>query len=85
MNLLDIKTYMCKVKTVSLLQLAAHFDTKPDVARQMLGHWIRKGKVRQRMQCNACIAKCFKYNMESNEVYEWVYHSKQPYKVVKLI
>lgn len=72
MSLLEIKQYLMKVKITSLASISLYFNTDPDTLRQMLGHWIRKGCVRQCLKTPACGSSCGKCSPLITELYEWV-------------
>ena len=73
MGLLEIKRYFLQTKMASLSNLCAHFNNAdPDVLRQMLCHWINKGKIRQGSKTAACGAQCMKCSPLITEIYEWV-------------
>jgi putative ferrous iron transport protein C len=72
MSLLDIKKYLLQVKMTSLASACTYFNIDADLLRQMLGHWIQKGCVRQCMKTPACGSKCGKCVPETTEIYEWV-------------
>jgi hypothetical protein len=72
MSLVEIKQHLMKVKMASLASLCAYFKTDSDLLRQMLGHWIRKGCVRQCMKTAACGRTCMKCSVPAVEIYEWV-------------
>jgi len=44
--LTELKSYLIENKRAPLIDIAHHFDVTPDAVKGMLGHWIRKGKVR---------------------------------------
>ncbi len=72
MNLLDIKQYLVRVKMTSLATLCSYFNCDSELARHMLGHWIRKGKVRQCKKTLNCGVKCMQCSPLVTEIYEWV-------------
>jgi putative ferrous iron transport protein C len=72
MSLLDIKTYLMRVRITSLANLATYFNTNPDVLRGMLSHWLRKGCLRKCQKTAACGGSCFKCDPLITEIYEWV-------------
>lgn len=71
MILTELKAYLVKNKRVALIDIAHHFDATPDAVKGMLGHWIRKGKVRQ-LEGKACNKGCCQCDLASLEIYEWV-------------
>lgn len=72
MSLLDIKKYLMQVRIVSMSGLVAYFNAKPEVLRDMLGHWMRKGCLRQCQKTPACGSSCFKCDPLMTEIYEWI-------------
>jgi putative ferrous iron transport protein C len=72
MNLVEIKQHMMQVKITSLANICAYFNADPVMLRQMLGHWIRKGCVRQCLQTPVCATTCGKCSPMVTELYEWV-------------
>lgn len=72
MNLLEIKKYMMQVRIASLSTLCVYFNSEANVLRDMLAHWVRKGKMRQCMKTPNCGVKCGKCSVLQTEIYEWV-------------
>jgi len=73
MSLLAIKEHLVKIKLASLSNLSAHFNQiSPDLLRDMLSHWMRKGKVRCFKKTPFCGGKCNKCDVTLTEIYEWV-------------
>lgn len=72
MSLLDIKQHLMKVRITSLSSICVYFNAEPDVLRDMLGHWMRKGCVRQCTKNPACTTSCGKCSSLVTEIYEWV-------------
>jgi len=72
MNLLDIRNYLMHVKMASLSSLCHYFNCDSELLRQMLKHWIRKGKVRHCKKTPQCGVKCMQCNPLLTEIYEWV-------------
>ncbi len=72
MSLVEIKKYLMQVKISSLSSICVYFNAEPDTLRQMLGHWIRKGCIRQCMKTPACGVSCGKCSPAITEIYEWV-------------
>ncbi len=63
---------MIQVKMASLSSLCVYFNRDPNVLRDMLSHWVRKGKVRQCMKTPKCGVKCNQCSIAATEIYEWV-------------
>ncbi|MCC2666452.1 MAG: hypothetical protein K0R24_828 [Gammaproteobacteria bacterium] len=72
MSLLEIKRYLSEVKMASLSSLCTYFNCDSMLLRQMLAHWIRKGKVRQCLKTPKCGVKCQECSPLLTEIYEWV-------------
>lgn len=72
MMLMQIKNILQTVKTTNLLDLTQKLNCEPDVVRDMLAHWMRKGRVRRCEQVAGCAVKCAKCNPLHAETYEWV-------------
>ncbi len=45
--LADVREYLRGRERASLRDLALHFDMAPDAMRELLGVWLRKGRVRR--------------------------------------
>lgn len=76
MGLLEIKNYLMNVKIASLSSLCAYFNCDAQLLKHMLGHWIRKGCVRQCGLSNGCGKTCGGCKVGSGvEIYEWVSYS----------
>lgn len=72
MILIELKQYLQNTKAASLSELVQRFNTEPALLRDMLGHWIRKGRVRQCAKTPSCGSKCQKCSVLVTELYEWV-------------
>lgn len=72
MNLFDIRNYLMQAKMASLSSLCHYFNCDAELARQMLRHWMRKGKVRQCQKTPQCAVKCRQCSPLLTEIYEWV-------------
>lgn len=70
MTLVEVKAYLMERHRAGLGEIATHFDTSPDTVRQLLGHWIAKGRVRQ-VDAGSCAAGCH-CHIRQDEIYEWV-------------
>jgi len=74
MALSEVKRYLTERKVAPLNDIALHFDMEPDAVRGMLGHWIRKGRIRLHQDegcrngggCSGCGEHVVK------EIYEWL-------------
>lgn len=58
MGLLQLKTHLQSVKQASLLELCQQTGRDPDVLRDMLQHWVRKGVVQCTTKTDACGKTC---------------------------
>jgi hypothetical protein len=69
-----VKRYLSERRIAPLSDIAMHFDLEPDAVRGLLGHWIRKGRVRlhQDDSCGSgcCGSGCGEH--VAKEVYEWL-------------
>lgn len=72
MSLLEIKSYLMRVKMASLSSLCTYFNCDSELLRNMLGHWIRKGCVRKCEKKQGCGTKCTQCPVAATEMYEWV-------------
>lgn len=72
MNLVELKSYLVKVRIASLSSICVYFNIEPERLRQMLSHWVRKGCVRQCQRNPACASSCGKCSPLVTEIYEWV-------------
>jgi putative ferrous iron transport protein C len=72
MGLLDIKRYMQQVKMASLKGLSLHFNREPQLLRQLLQVWMRKGCIKQCKRTDRCGTSCGKCDVLLTEIYEWV-------------
>ena len=71
MALLHIKKYLVEKKSANLQEMALHFQQDPKLLQQMLGHWIRKGRVMLLPQPLGCGSRCVQCKPEYAEVYAW--------------
>lgn len=71
--LLEIKTYLSRRRMASLHELAAHLRLDNEATREMLQHWLRKGRVRRcELGCSSCGSGCGGCSSAVTEFYEWV-------------
>ena len=71
--LIEVKNYLSRQRLASLYELTVHFQVEADVMRGWLTHWMRKGKVCQRLPCGGCGSGCGGcHAAERTEFYEWV-------------
>ena len=72
MILTELKSYLIEHRRVPLMDLAYHFQTTPEAIKDMLTHFLRKGKVRH-LAGNRCEKNCCCQSDPTNlEIYEWV-------------
>lgn len=72
MGLIDIKNYLQSIKVSNLFHLSTYFNMDPDILRDMLQHWERKGCIRKSGKTDNCGTKCSKCSPLLTEIYEWV-------------
>lgn len=72
MSLLAVKQHLQQVKIASLGRIAEHFQSDAELMRHMLGHWVRKGCVRQFTKTPGCGKHCAQCGTKEYEIYEWV-------------
>lgn len=70
--LLAIKDYLSVRKTASLQELSLHFCKHPEMMRDMMSHWVRKGKVCCLQKPPGCGTRCVQCKPEFAEEYQWV-------------
>jgi len=71
MILAEIRGYLSESKRATIADLANRFHADPDALRGMLGHLIRKGRIR-RVGDSALCPGCLKCDAASLEIYEWI-------------
>jgi len=69
MKLGEIRNYIKKRGTSSLIDVANHFDISQEAAKLAVEYWIKKGKIRE--QGVACGSSCGGCGSAS-ENYQWV-------------
>lgn len=74
--LLEIKKFMEEKYVANLEQIAAHIHQNPDTTRQLLRHWIQKGKLEKLPSPPGCGTRCQQCKPKFAEVYKWVAHQK---------
>jgi len=72
MILLDIKNYFTEKKVANLQELSLHFQRDPDMMREMLAHWLRKGVICKEPKPLSCGSKCLQCKPSIAEVYALV-------------
>ncbi len=71
MSLLELKAHLMQTRVATLGGLAQHFCCDPEVLRCMLGHWVRKGCLKQFTKMPGCGKKCVACKVIDYEIYEW--------------
>lgn len=72
MSLLQVKTVLQQHQSCSLLELSRETKTHPDVVRDMVQHWVRKGKVCKLVGSDACGKTCTQCDPLFIERYQWI-------------
>jgi len=72
MILVDIKHYLLNHPAATINELSNHFDAEPESIRDMLGIWIKKGKVIKMPAGKGCGGGCGKCSCAFGEFYQWV-------------
>lgn len=72
MSLLELKQHLMQARVCSLGTIAQHFRCDPELMRNMLSHWVRKGCVRQFSKTPSCGKRCGSCGVENYEIYEWI-------------
>ena len=66
-----LRDYLAGRGQASLAEIALHFDLDPELARQILEVWMRKGKVERRQATAACGTQCSQCDPAAVELYRW--------------
>ena len=66
-----LRDYLQQHRQATLAEIVHHFKLDPEVARQMLAIWVRKGKVHKQQATAACGASCRQCDPTVTEVYLW--------------
>ncbi len=69
--LAGIRDYLQQRGQATLADIASHFRISPEVARQMLEVWARKGKVHRRAATAACGTRCSQCDPAATEIWVW--------------
>lgn len=72
MILAELRNLLQTQKAMNLWQLTKCLHVEPELMRDMLQHWIRKGKVLKCPLMPGCVSKCGKCNPMLSEIYQWV-------------
>ncbi|WP_456445607.1 FeoC-like transcriptional regulator [Thiolapillus sp.] len=69
--LADIRTYLQERGQASLADIARYLDVSPDVARDMLQLWLKKGRVQRIAATPSCGSSCSQCDPSTTEIYVW--------------
>ena len=69
--LIKLRQYIQEHRAASLDELAKCFAADPDIIRDMLGHWVRKGKIKLAAKAQHCGISCQQCKPALTEVYVW--------------
>lgn len=72
MSLIELKQYLQSRQEVSLLDLCRTTKRKPEILRDMLAIWMRKGKVCLKQRTDACGSSCSQCDPLFTETYIWL-------------
>lgn len=72
MNLIKLKNHLNNVKQANLFDLSRALKINPDVVKDMLQHWMRKGKICKVLRTDACGKTCSQCDPMFIEMYHWV-------------
>lgn len=65
----ELRTYLRQRGQASLVDLVARFDTDPEVVRDVLGYWQRKGRIQE--TAAGCGKSCGNCNNGPVVFYQW--------------
>lgn len=71
MVLLEVKHYIKQRQWVNLQDLSLRFQRDPEMMREILRHWVRKGIIRKAPQPAGCGVQCKSCKPSVAEVYCW--------------
>ncbi len=66
----DIRDYLKQRQTVSLQDVATHFDLSDESASLAMDYWLKKGKVR--VLAATCSSSCGSHCGSAGGQYQWV-------------
>lgn len=69
MILIEIKNYIAQKNTATLQELSFRFQRDPELMRQMLQHWIRKGVIIKLDAPVGCGSRCTQCRPEIAQEY----------------
>lgn len=78
MILSTIRHYLEIHHVATLNDLAIHSDSAPEVVRDMLQLWVRKGKIRRIQTRSGCDKGCGSCTCAAVEAYQWVRGAADP-------
>ena len=67
----DIRDYLQERGQAPLSDIARHLDVTPEVARDMLQLWLKKGKVHKMAATPSCGSSCSQCDPSTTEIYVW--------------
>jgi putative ferrous iron transport protein C len=67
--LIELRNYVVERGRVSMRDLVWRFEKEPDAIRQMLEHWIRKGRIEREVACPPCGTGCCACDSTLREFY----------------
>lgn len=70
--LLAIKEFLQTHQSANLEEMARYVNQDPGLTRELLQHWIRKGKVVRLSNPVGCGTRCVQCQPGTAEVYQWV-------------
>ena len=70
--LIEIKKFLQTKQQASLQELCYSFSITPDFARNLLKHYIIKGKIHCFVKKPKCGTVCNKCDLLMTEIYQWV-------------
>ena len=74
--LLALRDYLVECKTADVREIAWHFKQEPELIRDWLQHWIRKGRVQRAQPSHGCAVRCAgcsnRCGASSPEIYAWI-------------
>lgn len=84
MTLTELRAHLQGRTGATLAEIAHQFRVDPAIVREMLGVWIRKGKVEKRPMGAGCGSACGQCDPASVELYCWTEGNRPPLPPVDL-
>lgn len=78
MILAEVRDYLRERGQASLAEIASQFDASPQVVRDMLEVWVRKGKVQKGLATASCGSRCNQCDSATIEYYFWLQKPRMP-------